>query len=155
MSSATRGYWEDFEVGQRYQTTSRTITEGDHLTFCRLVGYDVPLFLDEAYARTTPYGGRICPSHLTMSFSSAMTGRLFSGTVLALIAVERGRFFGPVRPGDTIRTEVEVIDKKASSDPSRGIITFRDHVTNQHGEMVFQLDKITLLKRRSAEHVNG
>jgi acyl dehydratase len=80
VSGAT-GYWEDFEVGARYPTTSRTITEEDHLQFCKLVGYDVPLFVDEAYARTMPYGGRICPSHLTMSFSTAMTGRLFAGTV--------------------------------------------------------------------------
>lgn len=150
MSSACEGYWEDFEVGRRYPTTSREITEEDHLAFCKLVGYDVPLFLDESYAKTTPYGGRICPSHLTMSFSTAMTGRLFSGTVLALLAVERGRFFGPVRPGDTIRTEVEVIEKKSSSDSSRGVVIFRDHVINQREETVFQLDKITLLKRRAA-----
>jgi acyl dehydratase len=149
MASAGEGYWEDFEVGERYPTTSRTITEEDHLTFCKLVGYDVPLFLDEDYARTTPYGGRICPSHLTMSFSTAMTGRLFSSTVLALVAVERGRFYSPVRPGDTIRTEVEVVDKKASSDASRGLVTFRDHVLNQRDETVFELDKITLLKRRA------
>ena len=114
MSSASGGYWEDFEVGQRYPTTSRTITEEDHLQFCKLVGYDVPLFLDEEYAKTTHFGGRICPSHLTMSFSTAMTGRLFTDTVLALVAVERGKFFGPVRPGDTIRTDVEVVEKKAS-----------------------------------------
>ena len=143
-------YWEDFEVGQRYLTTSRTITEEDHLQFCKLVGYDVPLFLDEEYAKTTSYGGRICPSHLTMSFSTAMTGRLFADTVLALLAVERGKFLGPVRPGDSIRTEVEVVEKKASSEVSRGIVVFRDHVINQREETVFQMDKVTLLKRRPA-----
>ena len=150
MNGATSGYWEDFEVGQRYPTTSRTITDADHLQFCKPVGYDVPLFLDEAYAKTTPYGGRICPSHLTMSFSTAMTGRLFANTVLGLLAVERGKFLKPVRPGDTIRTEVEVIEKKPSAEPGRGIVVFRDHVINQHDEIVFQLDKVTLLKRRPA-----
>jgi acyl dehydratase len=150
MNDATSGYWEDFEVGKCYPTTSRTITDADHLQFCKLVGYDVPLFLDEAYAKTTPYGGRICPSHLIMSFSTAMTGRLFANTVLGLLAVERGKFLKPVRPGDTIRTEVEVIEKKPSSEPGRGIVVFRDHVINQDDETVFQMDKITLLKRRPA-----
>jgi acyl dehydratase len=149
MVAASFGYWEDFEIGQRYPTTSRQITEEDHLQFCRIVGYDVPLFLDEEYAKKTPYGGRICPSHLTLSFSTAMTGRLFSDTVIALLALERGKFFEPVRPGDTIRTEVEVVAKRPSSDPSRGVIIFRDHVTNQHDEIVLQIDKVTLLKRRS------
>ena len=54
-------YWEDFEVGQRYLTTSRTITEEDHLQFCKLVGYDVPLFLDEEYAKTLPTVAELSP----------------------------------------------------------------------------------------------
>ncbi len=148
VSNASGRYWEDFEVGARYPTTSRTITEEDHLQFCKLVGYDVPLFLDEAYASTTPYGGRICPSHLIMSFSTAMTGRLLADSLVALLGLERGKFLAPVRPGDTIRTEVEVVEKRPSSDARRGIVVFRDHVINQRGETVFQVDKVTLLKRR-------
>ncbi len=141
-------YWEEFEIGARYPTLTRLITLEDHLQFCKLVGYEVPLFLDEEYAKTTPYGGRICPSHLIMSFSTAMTGHLFSNSVLGLLALERARFVAPVRPGDTIRTEVEVVDKKPTSAPGRGIVTFRDHVFNQRDELVFQNDKITLIKRR-------
>jgi len=70
--------------------------------------------------------------------------------LIALLAVERGRFLGPVRPGDTIRTEVEVVEKKQTSKPDRGIVVFRDHVLNQRDETVFQLDKIAMLKRRPA-----
>jgi acyl dehydratase len=142
-------YWEEFEVGLRYPTLSRLITLEDHLQFCKLVGYEVPLFLDADFAKRTPFGGRICPSHLIMSFSTAMTGHLFSDSVLGLIALERARFFVPVRPGDTIRTDVEVIEKRPTSDATRGIVTFRDHVFNQRDELVFQNDKITLIKRRA------
>jgi acyl dehydratase len=141
--------WEEFEVGARYPTTSRLVTEEDHLQFCRLVGYDVPLFLDEEYARKTPFGGRICPSALVMSFSTAMTGLLFRDTVIAQLSIENGRFLGAVRPGDTIRTEVEVIEKKPTSDPTRGYVLFRDHVYNQHGEEVFCADKAALIRRRA------
>ena len=143
-------WWEEFELGTRYPTLTRLITLEDHLAFCKLVGYEVPLFLDEEYAKATPYGGRICPSHLIMSFSTAMTGHLFSDSVLGLVALERARFILPVRPGDTIRTEVEVVEKKTTSNPVRGLITFRDHVYNQRDELVFQNDKITLIKRRPA-----
>ena len=141
-------YWEEFEIGTRYPTLTRLITLEDHLQFCKLVGYEVPLFLDEEYAKATSYGGRICPSHLIMSFSTAMTGHLFSNSVLGLLALERARFVAPVRPGDTIRTEVEVVNKKPTSAPERGIVTFRDHVFNQRDELVFQNDKIALIKRR-------
>lgn len=142
-------FFEEFEVGDRYQTYGRTITEGDLSLFCALVGYHVPLFIDEEYAQRTTYGGRIVPSALIMSFSTGMTESLFRTTVVALLGVDRGRFFLPVRPGDTIRTEVEVLEKKETSDPSRGIVIFRDRVINQRGEKVFEIEKTALLKRRS------
>jgi acyl dehydratase len=141
-------YFEDFEVGARYPTYSRTITEGDLSLFCAFVGYHVPLFIDEEFAKRTPYGGRIAPSALTMSVSTGMTESLYRTTMIALLAVDHGRFLAPVRPGDTIRTEVEVLSKKATSDPARGVVVFRDHVYNQRDEEVFQIDKTTLLQRR-------
>jgi acyl dehydratase len=45
---------------------------------------------------------------------------------------------------------VEVVEKKQTSKPDRGIVVFRDHVLNQRDETVFQLDKIAMLKRRPA-----
>lgn len=151
MATAFSRFYDEFEVGVRYPTTSRVITMKDHLAFCRLVGYEVPLFLDAEAGRKTAYGGLICPSHLIMSFSTAMTGALFSQSILGLLAIERARFLAPVRPGDTIRTEVEVVDKRVTSDISRGVITFRDHVFNQFDELVFQNDKIALIKREPIE----
>ena len=144
-------FFEDFPVGARFGTYSRTVTEADHTLFCALVGYHVPLFIDEEFARKTRYGGRICPSSLVMSYSTAMTETLFRTNVIALLAVDRGRFLAPVRPGDTIRTEVEVVDSKATSDPGRGIVVFRDSVFNQRDEKVFQIEKTVMLKSRVAE----
>ena len=144
------GYWEDFAVGARYPTYGRTITEGDLSLFCAFVGYHVPLFIDEDYARKTQYGGRILPSSLIMSISTGMTESLFRTTMIGLLAVERGRFLAPARPGDTVRTEVEVIAKKPTRNPTRGIVTFRDHLLNQHDQIVYQIDTIVLLQRRPA-----
>jgi 3-hydroxybutyryl-CoA dehydratase len=141
-------YFEDFTVGERIPTYGRTITEGDHSLFCALVGYHVPLFIDEEYAKTTRYGGRICPSSLIMSISTAMTESLFRTTVIAQIAADHGKFLQPVRPGDTIRTEVEVLEKREPSSPRSGVIVFRDHVSNQRDEIVFQIDKTVKLQRR-------
>ena len=143
---STRSYWfEEFEIGKRYATRTRTITLEDHLAFCRLVGYEVPLFLEPGRGTETGFGGLICPSHLIMSFSTAMTGDLFSESVRGLLAIENARFILPVRPGDTLSTEVEVISKRLTSKPGIGLITFRDHVINQSNLTVFQNDKITLI----------
>jgi len=142
-------YFEEFEAGVRYPTRTRTITDEDHIAFCRLTGYDVPLFLDDAYAKSQGLAGRICPSHLIMSFSSAMTGDLFSESLIAMVGLERARFLAPVYPGDTLHNEVEVIEKRPSSKPDRGLVTFRDHVINQRGIEVFCNDKIVLLRKRA------
>ena len=141
-------FFEDFEVGARYPTRSRTITDADHEAFCRLVGYEVPMFLDDDYARSRGLPGRICPSHLIMSFTTAQTGNLFRESIVALMAIENAKFLGMVRPGDTLRTEVEVVEKRETSDARRGVVVFRDHVYNQHGAEVFRNDKIALLRRR-------
>jgi 3-hydroxybutyryl-CoA dehydratase len=143
-------YFEDFTPGARYPTYGRTITEGDLSTFCCFAGYHNPLFIDEEAAKETPYKGRIVPSSLTMSISTAMTESLFRETVIALKSVDNGRFLLPVRPGDTIRTEVEVLTKRETSKPDRGVVVFRDHVLNQRREVVFQIDKTVLVQRRPA-----
>ena len=144
-------YYEEFEVGCRYPTYGRTITEGDLSLFCALIGYHVPLFIDEEYAKTTAYGGRILPSAMIMAISTGQTESLFRTTVIGLVGVERGRFLAPVRPGDTVTTEVEVVSKRGTSKPDRGLIVFRDHLLNQHGETVYQIDKITLIRCRPAD----
>jgi acyl dehydratase len=130
-------YFEDFTVGERIATYGRTITDGDHSLFCALVGYHVPLFIDEEYAKKTRFGGRICPSSLIMSISTAMTESLFRTTVIAQTAADNGRFFHPVRPRDT-------------GSPRSGVVVFRDHVLNQRDETVFQIDKTVKLARRPA-----
>ena len=132
-----RGYWEEFEVGSRHPTYGRTITEGDLSLFCAFVGYHVPLFIDEEYAKTTPYGGRIAPSSLIMSISTGMTEGLFRHTMVGQVGFERGRFLAPVRIGDTVRTEVEVISKRETKSAERGLIVFRDHLLNQRDETVY------------------
>ena len=153
MSKAPSRYFDDFQVGARYPTRVRTITDADHDAFCRLVGYEVPVFLDDAYARARGLPQRICPSHLVMSFSTAMTGDLFADSVIALVAIENARFLAMVCPGDSLRTEVEVLEKRPTSKSDRGIVIFRDHVYNQDGTEVFRNDKVTLLRRR--EHAEA
>jgi len=85
-----------------------------------------------------------------MSFSTAMTGDLFSESIIALRAIEKVEFLEVVRPGDTIRTEVEVVEKRSSKQADRGVVVFRDHVYNQTGTEVFRNDKIALVRRRKS-----
>lgn len=148
VNQASNHWFEEFEVGKTYPTSERLITIEDQLAFCKLVGYEVPMFLDDQVGAQAGYGSLISPSHLIMSFTTSMTGALFSESIVGLLAIENARFLKPVRPGDTLRTAVEVVEKRLSKNPARGVITFRDHVYNQHGEEVFRNDKIALIACR-------
>jgi hypothetical protein len=73
------------------------VTEGDLSLFCAFVGYHVPLFIDEEYAKTTIYGGRIAPS----SFHDVHLDRNDREPVPnhhdRPLSVNEGRFLAPVR----------------------------------------------------------
>lgn len=140
-------YFEDFQVGQKLKSYSRTITEADLSLFCALVGYHTPLFIDETYARTTRFGGRIVPSSLTASFSTASTEAYFRESVVAHLANREARFLAPVKPGDTITTYVEVIEKSDRDGPA-GKILFRDTVLNQDEVEVYTVEKVVLIAKR-------
>jgi len=144
-------YFEDFEVGQKLRTHTRTITEADLVMFCALVGYHAPLFTDEHFAKTTRFGGRIIPSALTAAYSTASTEAFFRRSVVAHVANREARFLAPVRPGDTIVTDVEVLEKHDSAGKPHGRIVFRDTVTNQDGRPVYTVEKVALIARRPTE----
>lgn len=144
----TGHYWEEFEPGRRFKTYGRTITDGDLSFFCAFVGYHVPLFVDEHAAKRTRWGGRIVPSGMIMALSTAMTESIYRDTMVGQLTIENGKFLAPVRPGDSIYTEVEVLSRRETRNPAQGVVVFRDHVTNQDGIEVFCVDKVTLVARR-------
>lgn len=143
-------YLEDFEVGQTYIVGGRTVTETDIVLVASLIGANAPLFLNEEFAKQTPYGTRIAPGELTLSFALAATEPLVHGGLVGLVGIDKVRFRAPVRPGDTINNHVQVITKRPSSRPGRGIVTFADSVRNQRGEEVATFEHTVLLRTRSA-----
>ena len=54
-------YWEDYNVGQRFQTPGKTISQAMIDIMVGLGGYTEPFFLDEEEAKKSLYGGRIAP----------------------------------------------------------------------------------------------
>lgn len=142
-------YFEDFQVGQKFKSYGRTITEADLAMFCALVGYHTPMFIDEHYAKSTRFGGRIVPGSLTASYSTASIEILFRESIVAHLSNREARFLAPVRPGDTITTHVEVIGKEDKGKP-HGMISFRDTVTNQEGTVVYTVEKTTLVAKKNA-----
>jgi len=136
MTYQTRGLtFDQFTLGQVFTSPSRTVTEADVVNFAGLSGDFNPLHIDETFAQTTPFGGRIAHGMLVAALATGMANWLgvFEGTTLALME-QVIQYQGPVRLGDTVHLELRVADKKPTSKPDRGVVIFDTDVCNQGGQ---------------------
>jgi acyl dehydratase len=123
--------------GETVTTAGRTVGEGDISLFAGLAGDFTPIHVDEAFARTTPFGERIAHGPLTMSVAIGLltqTG-LLGERVIGLVNLNWD-FAEPVRIGDTIRANVTVEEVRPTSKGGRNLATFLFEVVNQRGETV-------------------
>ena len=144
-------HYEDVEVGFRFETAARTVTEADLVLFAGLSGDFNPLHSDAVFAEASIYGERIAQGVLTLALTTGLRQRtgLFDGTLMGLLEVRSWRFLKPVVIGDTIRAVNEVIELRETSRPDSGVMTQRVDVLNQRGETVQQGELVALLRRRS------
>jgi acyl dehydratase len=143
--------YEQFNIGDSYISQARTVNEADVSLFAGLSGDFNPLHTDAEFAKTTPTGERIAHGMLIMSMATGManwTG-VFEGTTIAL-AEQQIKYKGVVRFGDTIHLRLTVAEKRETSKPDRGVVTFSADVLNQSGAVVIEGQWTLLMKREEA-----
>ncbi len=125
-------YFSDFEVGQRFVSGGRTITEADVVNFAGISGDYNPLHTDQSFAEKTPFGQRIAHGMLAASISTGLgqTLGIFEGTTLALME-QRFAYKAPMFFGDTIRLSLTVESVKASSKGGKGVVFFKAEILKQ------------------------
>ena len=141
--------FEETTIGTTFRTLARTVSETDIVTFVNLCGFTEPLFMDMDYvARESVFGRRAAPGALTFALAEGLimqTGAIH-GTGMAFLGGDL-RIGGPVLEGDTINVEVEVVDKRETKKPDRGIVTYQHRVRNQRGELVLETRVQRMIKR--------
>jgi acyl dehydratase len=144
-------YFEDVEVGMRFESPSRTITEADIVNFAGVSGDFNPLHTDEVFAKGTIYGRRIAHGVLALSVVTGLRQRMgtFDGTLMGFLEIRSWRFRAPVFPGDTIRAITSVAELRETSKPDRGVMVQGIEVLNQDGDIVQDGEFVTLLRRRT------
>src|ERR1051325_2050789 len=105
--------YDEFEIGQRFETPRRTVSEADIDSFAGLTAALNPVHMDEAFARQNGFDGRIThgPMIVGMAFGLGSRADIMDGTVLALLEIG-WKFVKPGRPGDTISAVFTVLDKR-------------------------------------------
>lgn len=108
MSDTGGLFLEDLTVGMS-ATMARTVTEADIVLFAGVSGDTNPIHLNQEYAATTMFKGRIAHGMLSAGFISAVLGTKLPGPGAVYIS-QTLRFKAPVRIGDTVTARVEVIE---------------------------------------------
>jgi acyl dehydratase len=148
----TEHYLEDFEVGQVFRSAQRVrVGVADIIRFA--AEFDPqPFHLDEDAAKRSVFGGLAASGWHT----TALTMRLLVDSDLCIaggligLGFEELRWPRPVRPGDELRVESLVLEKRESkSRPQQGLLKMRNTTINQHDEPV-QLSVGTLIVPRRA-----
>ncbi len=156
MGSFAPMFLEDMSVGQSFGSASVTVEPGRIKSFA--AEFDPqPFHLDEASAAGSLFGGLVASGWHTAALSMRLMVesefRIAGGLIGA--GVEEIRWPRPVRPGDVLRVESEILDIRPSqSKPDRGIVRVRNTTLNQDGQPVM-IQVAHLIVPRRPEHRAG
>lgn len=145
-------YFDDFRIGERFTTPGVTLTESLILDFA--LRYDPqPFHIDVEAAKQSNFGGLIASGFhtLALGFRMVLETGIFRACSMGSPGFDELRWVRPVRPGDTLHTEIEVVEKKpSSSKPDRGMLRNKYWIKNQRDEDVITFTSMHLLRRKTA-----
>ncbi len=144
-------WFDDLKVGMRFSSETTTVSREDILRFA--AEFDPqPFHLDEAAAENTILNGLAASGWHTAAIAMrlAITARPFGPHPLFGAGVDELRWLKPVRPGDTLRLEGEVVELVPSRTKPQGIARIRWTAYNQNGEAVYTFNPIAIVPTRPA-----
>lgn len=146
--------FEQFQVGMRIETASRTITEADLVNFAGISGDFTALHTDEVSSKKGPFRRRIAHGMLIQSIATGMAiqTRVFEGTIAALVGMDI-RWRNPVYPGDTITLLLDVIEIDSAPSKRSGEVTLSSRVLNQDDVLCVGGTWVTLMLRERAAKI--
>jgi acyl dehydratase len=144
-------YLEDLAVGDRTVSSSATVTEAEILEFARRFDPQ-PMHLDREAAARGPLMGLSASGWQTTSIVMRLTvdANPVGGPVLGL-GVDELRWPNPVRPGDVITAEMEIVAITPSrSKPTHGVVRVHTTARNQAGDTVLSMFPNLWVPRRES-----
>ncbi|WP_342363137.1 MaoC family dehydratase [Terrarubrum flagellatum] len=141
-------FFDDIKIGDEQRTPRVTVTEGHILAYAGVAGDFSPVHLDEVYARTTEFGGRIAHGLMGLSLTDGL--KVQSAFFRDGIALGWSwNFKRPIRIGDTLQVKFTIRDARISkSMPGMGILFIDMQLLNQNDEIVQEGEHRLMVPRR-------
>jgi 3-hydroxybutyryl-CoA dehydratase len=146
-------YFEGLQIGDSMESSGRTVTEYDVVSFASLTGDWHPQHADAAWAADSAFGRRIAHGMLVISYALGLLP-IDPRVVLALRSIESAVLKRPVGLGDTIRVRAEVSEKRPLSEEA-GLVTLSVRIQNQGGELVSRMRIAVLWRRQPGSSPHG
>jgi len=145
-------YLEDFHVGERWQSRPVSLSEDEIIAFGR-ANDPQPMHVDPAHGAAGPFGSVIASGWQVaiLSMRVFIDAGGYGDTPMLGMGIDELRWLKPVRPGDVLTVEREVVEvKRSESRPDRGTVRTRVVVRNEAGEPVLSLYSIGRIPARPA-----
>ena len=143
-------YLEDFQVGERWQSRPVSLSAEEIIAFGR-VNDPQPMHVDPAHGAAGPFGSIIASGWQVaiLSMRVFIEAGGYGDTPMLGMGIDELRWLKPVRPGDVLTVEREVVEvKRSESRPDRGTVRTRVVVRNEAGEPVLSLYSIGRIPAR-------
>ena len=149
-ASRTPLYFEDFSVGQKFRSGSVSVDTPAIKSFAAQFDPQ-PFHLDETAAQATLFRGLAASGFHTAALTMRLLvdgGAPIAGGIIGA-GMDELRWPRPVRPGDTLHTESEVMEMRPSRSRPEGFIKMRTTTLNQNDEPVQVMVANLLVPRRA------
>lgn len=144
-------YFEDLKVGDRYVSSSKTMSPTHSIMFGGITGDRHPIHNDLEYCRARGLPERVV--HGTLNVAQVTIGACALADQLhdsVIFFVEQSaRFINPVFLGDTVTATHEIAELIPKRD--KGILKIRSTLHNQRDEVVLEGEQVYMIKKRHAD----
>lgn len=150
-------YFEDFERGERFTSSGRTVTEADLTLFNMLSGDWNPIHADAEFAAGTRFGQRIVHGAFGVALLTGFMHQMgiFEGTAVAMLSLKEWAFKAPILIGQTLRLELTVTELDPGSSQRVGRMGRHLQLRDQHQQVVQEGHSDLLILKRAAANPNG
>lgn len=144
-------WFDDLKLGMHFKSGETTVSREDIVRFASEFDPQ-PFHLDDAAAEKSAFKGLAASGWHTaaISMNLALQTRPFGPHPLLGMGVDDLRWMRPVRPGDTLHLEGEVVELTPSRTRPQGIAKIKWTAYNQNDEPVYTFTPIGIVPRRPA-----
>ncbi len=147
--TGSNNYFEDFEVGAVIRhARGKTISNLENVLITNLVMNSADAHFNEDKMSRTRFGQVVSYGGVNFSIVLGLAAQDCCENAIAELGLDNIRLSKSVFHGDTLYAYTEVLEKSDADRPDAGVILYRHYGVNQKQEIVAQVDRKVLLKRR-------